>query len=267
MRTDIQTKIDDLLANGYNVNFNDLFNKTLETYKGIWLMGGLGVLVIGIASWLINQLFALVFGVGSMAMFDPVDMQDPDSARDAILQMYTSATMIGFMLVSALVGLVFLPAYAGIIKMAHDYDHGKAVDFGSLLEYYKTPYFGKILLGGLLYTLLIWVGFSLCLIPGVYLLVAMVIYVPFIIFGGLDPWQAIVSSIKIISKNWLVFFLVGLVTGLLTLLGVFACIIGIAFTYPLMFAFIYNSYKETVGFDDLDNEINQIGEANNPYLS
>ncbi len=76
----------------------------------------------------------------------------------------------------------------------------------------------------------------------------------FIIFGGLEAWQAMETSRKIIAQNfWPVFGLL-LVTGIINLLGLLICGLGLIITIPLTHCIVYAAFRDLVHLDDMQND-------------
>ncbi len=73
----------------------------------------------------------------------------------------------------------------------------------------------------------------------------------FIIFYGLNVWEAMEASRQIISRNWLVYFLFSLALLIIGFGGVAGFLIGLFFTYPAMLCIDY------VAFADL-TELNKV---------
>ena len=65
-------------------------------------------------------------------------------------------------------------------------------------------------------------------------------------------------SFNLGTKKWLITFGLMFVTGILGMLGVIACFIGLLFTISIMYLPVYFVYRDVVGFED-DSEIMKIG--------
>jgi uncharacterized membrane protein len=85
--------------------------------------------------------------------------------------------------------------------------------------------------------------FLICLIPMVYLQISWSFTLPLIIDKQMDFWPAMKTSWKMVNKHWwLVFGLVVLV-GLLNVVGVLLCCIGLLFTVPIGFGALMHAYE------------------------
>lgn len=81
--------------------------------------------------------------------------------------------------------------------------------------------------------------------------------VPFIVFAGLEPMDAIKSSAKIVRNNLLTVFILTFVAGLVAQLGIIACFVGIYFTLPVAYYAYYYGFNEIfqIEADNADDDI------------
>lgn len=82
------------------------------------------------------------------------------------------------------------------------------------------------------------------LIPVIYLAVGYGWTMLFIVFYKMEAWPAMEMSRKIITKQWFMIFLFGIVIGLLAGLGAIALIIGLLFTIPAMLCAQYAAFAD-----------------------
>lgn len=85
------------------------------------------------------------------------------------------------------------------------------------------------------------------LVPIIYLSISWVFTSLLIVFHKMEAWPAMEASRKIISKQWIMFFLLALVGGIIASLGVVALFIGLLFTIPVYYAVIYLAFQDIVG--------------------
>ncbi|MEM6770412.1 MAG: hypothetical protein AAF597_07515 [Bacteroidota bacterium] len=85
------------------------------------------------------------------------------------------------------------------------------------------------------------------LIPVIYLSIAWAFTPMLIIFHKMQAWPAMEASRKIISKQWVMFFLLAIVAGIIATLGMLALIVGLLFTVPVYFAITYLAFRDIVG--------------------
>ena len=101
-------------------------------------------------------------------------------------------------------------------------------------------------------SLLMSLGFILLLVPGIWLAVGLSFGYPLVVFAKLEFWDAIKSSVKLVTKNWFQFFGLVIVLFFINLLGLLLLGIGLFITIPFSYATMYAAYKDIVGFGDTD---------------
>ena len=81
----------------------------------------------------------------------------------------------------------------------------------------------------------------------VYLGVAFVFALPLAADLELGAWDALQVSRRIVSKRWFAVFGLVFLAGLLSALGLLACIIGVLFTLPIFYAATLYAYEDIFG--------------------
>ena len=110
-----------------------------------------------------------------------------------------------------------------------------------------------------------YIGFSLCLIPGFILAALMMLSVPFVLFSNLGAMQAIKASFQVTTKNFSGFNVMLFLMVLILIVGFLICIVGLLAAYPLIYIIIYVLYKKIIGFDTIENSNFLETEIKNPY--
>jgi predicted Ser/Thr protein kinase len=87
----------------------------------------------------------------------------------------------------------------------------------------------------------------LCLLPGVYLLVAWTFALPLVMDKGLDFWSAMELSRKVVNKHWWKFFGFVLILLLLRLAGILALLVGFFIAAPIVRAALMYAYEDIFG--------------------
>ena len=85
--------------------------------------------------------------------------------------------------------------------------------------------------------------FLIFMIPVIYLSINWQFTLPLIIDKQMDFWTAMKTSWKMVHKHWFAVFGLVVVIGLLNIVGVMACCIGLLFTIPLGFAALMYAYE------------------------
>ena len=266
MRT-IKNRIEEIKTNGYTFGFDDTLNRAFAAYKAIALPGGIVFLLFGI----------VYFAVMSMTAASTLDMSrvTPDMNFEEMLkelqfqlEHQTLQHKVIDGLSRILLGALSIPLSAGLIRMCYDFEKGQEISLGSAFQYYKGAHFSDLFVAGFVINLVTFAAalgseYLLPLSPGVTLVLFLLIiavsilttlFVPLIIFGDQSPIESIVSSAVVVSRKfWPILFLL-LVCGIIALLGLLACCIGLFFTLPIVSACQYAIYAQSVGIDDATTE-------------
>jgi hypothetical protein len=105
--------------------------------------------------------------------------------------------------------------------------------------------FVPLMLFSLVGQLLTTIGFALCILPGIYLMVAWLLFTALLIIDKkLDFWPAMELSRKVISHHWFSVFGLFLVTLLIMLAGLLALVIGFFVALPVCVAAIVYAYED-----------------------
>jgi uncharacterized membrane protein len=255
----IKKRIEEIKKEGYELNFETVFNHAFTNYKKIAMYEG----AILFAFLMIITLFAGIIGVSVFGaskinpkMFEQLKLEN-------LSGLYVVIYLVGAVFLSA----VFSPLSAGFIKIADDAEKGVKFQFSVFLNYYKAPYFKELFVSTIIISF-ITSGFSMALelmglqIIGFIISVTIsfftVLTMPLIIFGNLKAMDAIQSSLLIVIKQPLTLILLLFVAFIASLVGFIGCCIGILFTLPFMYAMHYAIYCAIIGIDTKD-ELEQIG--------
>src|SRR5690606_12169232 len=88
------------------------------------------------------------------------------------------------------------------------------------------------------------IGIFFFIIPGIYLIVGYLFALLLAIFGGLDFWNSLEYSRKLIHQKWWKFFLLIILLICMNLVGAMLLIIGLTVTIPLTYYIIYCLFEE-----------------------
>lgn len=253
-----RNRIEEIKRQGYDIDFGEVFNKTIEVYKKIAANAGivfiLFILVMG----------ALVMGImGAFWGFSTVT----ETMTSFNIQNLSAVMVISYVFFIALVGGLVSPFTAGIIKMAYCADNRLEFSIGTAFDYYKGPYFKELFVSTILIGLA-GAGISTILESmGVVFVGSLITYIisfftfltiPLIIFGDIKAVEAIQGSCIIVSKNIFVLFGLLLVGLVIVMIGLVGFCIGVFFTAPFIYAMYYCIYQDIVGTEYKD-ELDEIG--------
>ena len=85
--------------------------------------------------------------------------------------------------------------------------------------------------------------FLLCLIPMIYLQVSWLFALPLIIDRNMDFWTAMKTSWKRVNVHWWQVFGLTILVGLVNLVGMLLCCVGVIFTMPIGLAATMYAYE------------------------
>jgi hypothetical protein len=136
---------------------------------------------------------------------------------DVLFQLLSNAVMVVF---SA--GIINI----GIRRLAGDPVGWKMVFDG-------IPVAGKLIVAGILQTLLIMIGFLLLILPGIYLSIGYCMTIPLIVDRKMSPWQAMEASRKAVHGEWWKIFGLFLILGLIVFLASLPLGLGLIWVWPM----------------------------------
>ena len=261
-----EEKIEEIKSHSYELDFGTVFNHAFEIYKKIALNAGVAFLLFAMLLCII--VIGLVVGILG------VGISADDMQQFSIIN-FSPLGIVSYVVFMVAVTALGSPFTAGITKMARNASKNEEVSIGNAFDYYGGRYFSKILVTSLLlgsFTTLVDVGLELIdyKILGVLinLVVSLLTFltIPLIIFGNLDPMNAIKGSIIIISKQFLIIIGLLIVTGLFCMLGIFGLCIGIFFTMPLLNAMTYSIYATILDDHENENQAEMAQESNDVIL-
>jgi hypothetical protein len=106
-----------------------------------------------------------------------------------------------------------------------------------------TLAFVPLMLAGLVSSLLTLVGLCLLVIPGIYLAVSWCFTMLLVVDKKLDFWTAMEVSRRVVTAQWWRVFGLMLLAGLISILGVLACIVGVFATLPIGVGAMVHAYE------------------------
>lgn len=134
------------------------------------------------------------------------------------------------------------PLTAGFFIASSLIMNNKPLVFENFFDGFRlfVPLFLVMLIVGIL----VFFGFLLFIIPGIYLSVAYSFAIHFVIFEKLDFWEAMEASRKLVNREWFSIFGLIIVLGLLNFAGALAFGVGIILTIPISYAALYAAFED-----------------------
>ncbi len=144
----------------------------------------------------------------------------------------------------AFINTIFLspPLLVGFYLVANRVTQREFVDFPNFFDGFK--YWVPVVLINLISSILTVLGILLFVIPGIYLGVSYMFCLLFGIFGGFEFWTSMELSRRLVTRNWVKFFLLVLVFVLINALGILALGVGILISLPVTYLSIYGLFEE-----------------------
>ncbi|HUS07467.1 MAG TPA: zinc-ribbon domain-containing protein [Bryobacteraceae bacterium] len=162
-----------------------------------------------------------------------------------------SSFLLASLLVLILMGVVPLilqgPLIAGLLIFCRNRILARRSEIGDIFQGFN--FFVPTLVATLLIGLFTFGGMLLCIIPAFVLAGMYQFTYLFIVDKKMDFWPAMQASHAVVKNDYLGFTLFVVAGGLLNLLGILCCLVGVFLTFPIYYAALAFAYQETVGFE------------------
>lgn len=218
------------IEGNYSVELSDILSEAWQKTKGVkrYILGaGILMYVIAfVAITIVTAITMVAIGV------------DPESSPGPMAILVQLVVQILFM-------ALIMPFSAGIFVMCLKQVQGVQPEFGDLFSCFNKT--GKLLGCMILMYIMIFIGYFLLIIPGIYLSFAYVLAIPLIVDRDMGPWEALETSRKAITKHWLSVFLFFIVLTIIMLISMLPLMIGMIWSVPLMAIAMAVLYREVFG--------------------
>jgi uncharacterized membrane protein len=142
--------------------------------------------------------------------------------------------------------LVMGPIHAGLLYMFLRRIRGQQIEMGDLFLGFNVALV-PLVVATVLVGALTAVGFILCILPGIYLVVSYMFVFPLILDKKLDFWPAMEVSRQVVHKQWWSMFLFVLVMVLILCAGAILCGVGLIIAVPLVIGAMMYVYEDVFG--------------------
>lgn len=156
----------------------------------------------------------------------------------------TTAQIINF-LFKALINAVYVLFTAGLAYMGIRKVAGDPISWRMVCTGFSDS--GKVLVATILKFVLIFIGFLILVLPGIYLAIGYSMTIPLIVDRKMSPWQAMETSRKAVHRVWWRVFGLYLVMGLLFAVSMVPLGIGLIWTWPMLFILAGVVYRTLFG--------------------
>jgi len=142
-------------------------------------------------------------------------------------------------------GFITYPLVVGMMMIAIKRSVGIPTNVAMVFDYY--PKTMPIFLTYLLMPLLIFIGFLLLVLPGIYLAIAYALALPLLVDKNMGIWEAMEASRKAITPCWFRVFGLFLLGGIILMISALPLGIGLIWTVPFFGLAAAIVYRNLVG--------------------
>ncbi len=166
---------------------------------------------------------------------------------DWFVQDFWTNVLVGLLasvLMSAL-ALLTGPIFAGLANLGLRKNRSGQVTVRDFFDGFAN--FIPALLASLLIFVFAIVGLIFLIVPGLVIMTMYMFTFHFMVDRGMDFWEAMEASRKLVARDYLGFVLFGLFLGLINLLGLMLLGVGLFFTMPISGYAVTAAYLDSVG--------------------
>ena len=239
------------INNAKALDFGDIISNSIEFFKKVWLKGFLVILILMAFGFVVSLLFSFIgLGVDINPFADGFNL-------DTYYDFYFSNIIYSIpqTILASTLTLALLASFYRICKQVY-LSENVTEDY---FYFFKKEHFSKLLMLGIIYTGIGTLAQLMFVIPYLYVFVPLSYFA--IVFANnphLTEMEVVKASFRIGNKKWLITFGTMFVMGILAMLGILGCVIGLLFTVSIVYLPVFFIYKDVIGFDGL-SEIDQIG--------
>lgn len=233
-----------------SLDFGAILDEAIDLYKKIWLKGFVVVVLVMIVAFGVSFLFTalgLALEPNTWLLNEGFDMYTSYSEQ----ALYSFPQGI-------LIGVVSLGLLSSLYRMIRIEQHDSAKN-DEFFYFFKAEYFSKLFMLAIIHAAIALLSQLFFVIPYIYTFIPLSYFA--IVFANnpeLSEMEIVKLSFNIGTKKWFLSFGLMFVTGLLGMLGIIACGIGLLFTISIVYLPVYFIYRDVVGLDS-DSDIDLIG--------
>ena len=211
--SDQAPSIEQALSRGYDYSITQLIGEAWQLISGTKGIIFAGFVVFYLVMFVASFIIGLVFGIfGALS----------DNMVLAIVVQFAT---------SILATAVAYPFLAGVSMIGIRRAAGQPFSFNDIFSYFGRTV--PLLITAILMMILIYIGFFLLILPGIYLSVAYMLAMQLVVERNLSPWQALEASRKALSQHWFKAFGLFLLLGLIVAVSIIPLGIGLVWSVPL----------------------------------
>ena len=245
------------------IRFDECLGKAWECFKVNWGMSVVATLIFFAISGVVQA---------PMQFAQPVFTRFHSSSAPVWMMAAAGVVFFFFWLLAMGVSSI-LPA--GFMYFFIEAIRTKKAKLDNLFAGFRRPHWIQLLLAMLVWLVAVFLIAAVIMTPGIFLTVSMKSQVPIFVSGGLllillvyfavgisfvfplivdkklGFWGAIKTSLKAVHRQWFQVFGLLILVGLVNLVGVLACCVGIFATMPLGYLIVCQGYRQLFGDGEL----------------
>ncbi|HMN89747.1 MAG TPA: hypothetical protein PKD70_08870 [Saprospiraceae bacterium] len=229
-------KIQEAIDYGYELDLGKYINEGIEIFKkNIGNFAGytavfFGIIMVSAIIPFIGTIAALILTpsltVGFYLVAHKLQRNEGTQFSDFFKGFdYIGQLLLWYLVMALILGLMMLPFIAGVMVSA--FSVLGSSDPSDIPTY-------------------VW-GLTIFFIPVIYFSIAWRWAPMFIVFYGMNFWEAMETSRKLITKKWWMMFLLAMIIGILGSIGYVALLVGFLFTYPMAMCIDYMAFANVTG--------------------
>jgi|DewCreStandDraft_4_1066084.scaffolds.fasta_scaffold00990_6 uncharacterized membrane protein len=201
---------------------------------GTWVLTSLiALIVVGVVMAAVNLVGNLFLGAAQLSA--------PEMNPAAMLAVLGSSLIVQ-LITSLIIMFAGVIVTAGIYRMALRRMRGEQISAGDLFNIGDV--FPQVLIAGLLTSVIVTIGSLLCIIPGIIAAGLLMFTVPLIVDRQMDGVEAISTSFRTLSADFLNTVLFYVVLSFIVFAGLLACCVGVLVTFPLYHLAVAIVYRD-----------------------
>jgi len=232
---------EDIFARDYDLDIGACVGNAWELLKNNFglIFGGVAIFLLiefGISALAQIPFVGIVFSIGNIIITGPLMggiyyfmlkniRRQPTEIGDifAGFRLSFGQLLLGYLVLVLLIALAALPGMVIMAVPIFMMVHNHAAEVGLVL--------------------VALLGFIVAMIPAMYLSVGWLFSLPLIIDRQMDFWPAMKASRRMVGKHWWLVFGLTIVCGLVKLLGLAMCCVGLFFALPIAFGATMYAYE------------------------
>ena len=252
MKQDIFQRIE----NAPKPDFGDILSKSFDLFFKLFKEAVLH----GLVSLIVLLPFILVVYIPILPMYVEMIQHagDPYYTPTAFDD-YSPLMFVGWLLLvfalSFVMQVVSMSITVHFFRIVKNQDLGTSEETGGYFDLLKRNFSKLLVLSLATFGIAILAALA-CYLPIFYVMVPLQLTMPILAFNDkLGVSDIIKAAFKLGNKYWLIAFGLIILSSLIAQLGVVLCVIGVIFTAYYVHVVMYYFYKDSVGFDKIEQAV------------